>query len=74
MYSDIIQCFETLPHGPFQAVATLVGEQQAKTLADGMHKELVLPDAFHNETEREAGPSAELNWRPNKRQRLMTFE
>ena len=48
MYQEVTRLLRTLPHGPYQAVVQIVGEQQACHLAGKMRRELIMPDSEYN--------------------------
>ena len=48
LHSNLVKLFTSLPHGPFQALSSLVGGKQARMLATN-ERECVLPDCYLNE-------------------------
>ena len=68
MYQEVTRLLQTLPHGPYQAIVQMVGEQQARHLTGEMRRELIMPDSEYNipPQPNDASTSGE---RPAKRQR-----
>jgi hypothetical protein len=48
LYKTLVGHLSNLPHGPFHALAMLLGTTQAKIMARS-HNECILPDCFVNE-------------------------
>ena len=49
LHAELVKLFQTLPYGPFQALASVVGTNQARILANEMNRECVVPDSYLNE-------------------------
>jgi hypothetical protein len=70
LHSRITTYLRTLPHGPFRAVRSILGDRQAMIFGSDRYRQCVLPDSYLNGNTSSSNSVQDSEGSPSKRRRV----